>query len=443
LCLGLATGGVVPAEPRFPPPDFQEGYVMPETHHPAARALGFHYGDAAVLAASLGLAAWLVLKKRSRRGVVALSVFSLLYFGFYRAGCICAIGSVQNVALALFNPNYAVPLTVLVFFVAPLAVALLFGRVFCAAVCPHGALQDLVLVKPLTVPRWLEQGLGLVPFLYLGVGVLFAATGSTFLICRYDPFVPIFRLTGPFAMLVTGAVFVVAAMFIGRPYCRFLCPYGALLRLTSAVSKWTPRITPDVCTQCRLCETACPFGAINPPSAPAPAPKAIRTERGRFLGLLAALPVLVLAGAWIGSRFAEPAARLNPTVALADFHLQQQSPDARTNLTAVEQVALGRAQKESTELLPAAVSARHRFTLAGALFGAWIALVASVKQLGFSFWRKQTDYEPDRARCLACARCFRYCPQERVRLGLMPAEEAAALAAQAAARPTASSGPTR
>ena len=435
LCLGLALGGRALAEQRFPPPDFQEGHVLPEVQHPATRALGFEYGDAAVLLACLGLASWLVLKKRSRRGVMALSIFSLLYFGFYREGCICAIGSVQNVALALFNPSYAVPLTVLVFFIAPLLVALFFGRAFCAAVCPHGALQDLVLLKPVTMPRWLEQGLGLIPYLYLGLGVLFAATGSTFLICRYDPFVPIFRMTGPFAMILTGVVFVVAAMFIGRPYCRFLCPYGALLRLASSVSKWTPRITPDECTQCRLCETACPFGAINPPAAPAPAPKTVRAERGRFLGLIAALPVLVLAGAWLGNRFSDSASRLNPQVALADFYLQQQSTAARTNLTTVEDLALSRAQRESAELLPEAVAARRRFTLAGSLFGVWLALVVLVKQLGFSFWRKRTDYEPDRAGCLACARCFLSCPQERVRLGLMPAEEAAALAAQAAAHP--------
>ena len=435
LFLGLVVGGWAVAEPRFPPPDFQEGHVLPETHHPTPRALWLYYGDAGVLVASLGLAAWLVLKKRSRRGVVALSIFSLLYFGFYREGCLCAIGSVQNVALALFNPSYAVPLTVLILFVAPLLIALFFGRVFCAAVCPHGALQDLVLVKPVIVPRWLEQGLSVIPYLYLGVGVLFAATGSTFLICRYDPFVPIFRMTGPFAMLLTGAAFVVAAMFVGRPYCRFLCPYGALLRLASSVSKWTPRITPDQCTQCRLCETACPFGAINPPSAPAPPPKAVAAERGRFLGLIAALPVLVLAGAWLGSRFSEPASRLHRSVGLAEFYLQQQSPAAQTNLTTVQELAFSRAQKEAAELLPEAVAVRRRFVLAGALFGVWIALVVGVKQLGFSFWRKRTDYEPDRAGCLGCARCFLSCPQERVRLGLMPAEEAAALAAQAASTP--------
>ena len=203
----------------------------------------------------------------------------------------------------------------------------------------------------------------------------------------------------------------------------------------ASVSKWTPRITPDLCTQCRLCETACPFDAINPPATPAPPPKAVATERSRFLGLIAALPVLVLAGAWLGSRFSEPASRLHRSVGLAEFYLRQQSPAAQTNLTTVQELALSRAQKEAAELLPEAVAVRRRFVLAGALFGVWIALVIGLKQLGFSFWRKRTDYEPDRAGCLACARCFLSCPQERVRLGLMPAEEAAALAARAAASP--------
>jgi hypothetical protein len=103
----------------------------------------------------------------------------------------------------------------------------------------------------------------------------------------------------------------------------------------------------------------------------------------------------------------------------------------------VQELALSRAQKEAAELLPEAVAVRRRFVLAGALFGVWIALVVSAKQLGFSFWRKRTDYEPDRAGCLACARCFLSCPQERVRLGLMPADEAAAIAARAAASPPA------
>src|SRR3569833_468991 len=152
------------AEQRFPPPDFENGHQLPVTPTPVPRALYFEYLDGAVLAAALGVATWLIYRRRSRKGMVWLSLFSLGYFGFYRQGCVCAIGSVQNVALALGDSTYAGPLAVVAFFVLPLAVALFAGRSFCAGVCPHGALQDLVLLKPLKVPAWLEQGLSVLPY---------------------------------------------------------------------------------------------------------------------------------------------------------------------------------------------------------------------------------------------------------------------------------------
>ncbi len=231
LLLFSVLTGVAMAEQRFPPPDFESGHQLPVTTSPAARAVWFQYLDVAVLAASLALAIWLVYQRRSRKGVTALSLFSLLYFGFWRKGCVCAIGSLQNVALALCDRGYAVPLGVVAFFVLPLVVALFAGRSFCAAVCPHGALQDLVLLKPMKVPPWLEQALSVLPFIYLGAGVLFAATGSAFIICQYDPFVPIFRLSGRTLMVLSGAALLLLGVFVGRPYCRFLCPYGALLKL--------------------------------------------------------------------------------------------------------------------------------------------------------------------------------------------------------------------
>ena len=177
---------------------------MPATQHPVPRSLGLEYLDVLVLSGVLGVATWVIHKKRSRRWVVGLTAFTLLYFGFYREGCVCAIGSVQNVALGLFQNGYVLPLGVLAFFALPLTTALFFGRTFCAAACPHGALQDLILVKPVKVPAWLERGLGVIPFVYLGLAALFAATGSAFIICQYDPFIPIFRLSGSTSSLAIG-----------------------------------------------------------------------------------------------------------------------------------------------------------------------------------------------------------------------------------------------
>ena len=113
--LAIALSAAV-AEQRFPPPEFETGHQLPETTTPAARGVLLEYVDVAVLVAALGLASWLIYRRRSRRGLIALSLFSLAYFGFYRQGCVCAIGSVQNLALGLCDRSYAVPLSVAAFF---------------------------------------------------------------------------------------------------------------------------------------------------------------------------------------------------------------------------------------------------------------------------------------------------------------------------------------
>jgi len=109
LLILWSSQGFAQSQQRFPPPEFESGHQLPATTMPAARAFLFQYLDVGVLALSLGIASWLVFKKRSRKGLVALSLFSLLYFGFWRKGCVCAIGSLQNVSLALGDATYAVP----------------------------------------------------------------------------------------------------------------------------------------------------------------------------------------------------------------------------------------------------------------------------------------------------------------------------------------------
>jgi len=364
-----------------------------------------------------------------------LSVSSLLYFGFYRKGCICPIGAPQNVVLALFSSNYTVPLTALAFFLLPLVAALFFGRSFCAGVCPHGAIQDLVLVKPVILPRWLEQALGVLPYAFLGLGLLFAATGSAFIICRWDPFVPIFRRTGSFTILLIGAAFLLVGMFVGRPYCRFLCPYGALLKLAGKVSKWRVLITPNLCTQCKLCEKACPFGAIREPSPEPPPRPALAAERRRFAALLVALPLLVLTAGWVGSKFAVATSGVNAQVNLAERHLEAKAGNAPKEPTKPEQVALARAARSESELFPAAIAARKNLALGGWILGGGFGLFVGLHLLGFSLWTRRVDWEPDAGDCVACARCFRSCPQELIRLGIAPPEIPQPSAAPGAPKP--------
>ena len=316
LLLCLLSAGAARGEERFPPPEFDSGYTMPETTVPPPRSLPWEFIDVGMLVLALSLATWLVLRRRSRRAVAWLGVACLIYFGFFREGCVCPVGATQNVVLALFDSSYALPVGVLVFFILPLAFALFAGRSFCAGVCPLGAIQDIVLLRPVGLPEWLERALRLLAYVYLGLAVYFAATGAAFVICKYDPFVGFFRLTGGLDMLILGGSLLLIGVFVGRPYCRFLCPYGVLLDLASRLSRWRVSITPSACVQCRLCEKSCPLGAIELPSERREA--SVRGAAGRrLLALFALLPVVVLASAFLVSRAGLPLSRVHPTVDLA------------------------------------------------------------------------------------------------------------------------------
>jgi len=409
----LISCSVASAVERFPPPEFETGYELPSPTTPHPRQNIYEYVDTVVLLVALSLSSYLVLKKRSRRAIFVLMLFSLLYFGFWRKGCVCPIGAGQNIVLSAFDPDYAVPVVVVVFFLLPLVFTLFFGRTFCAAVCPLGAIQDLVLLRPLSVPTWLESGLRLFAYLYLGMAVLFAATGSAFVICRYDPFVSFFRLGGNFNILVLGACFLVIGLFIGRPYCRFVCPYGVILRQLSRLSKWRVTVTPDECVKCRLCEDACPFGAIRKPTADWPA-HVYESAKRRLAFLILFLPISVVAGGWLGSSIKSVTSRMHATVRLAERVYLEDA--AKVEGTTDASTAFRATGKDVNELYAEASGIRDQFKMGGWLLGGFVGLVIAVKLAGLSIWRRRTDYEADRASCLACGRCFQYCPREHIRL---------------------------
>lgn len=352
LLLQLLAAPAFAGEQRFPPPDFESGYTQPplsfqEVHRPARE-----YIDTAALIAAMGLAAWLLHYRRSRNGMFLLGIGSLLYFGFYKEGCICPIGAIQNVTLGLVDADYVVPIAVMIAFLAPLIFALVWGRVFCGGVCPLGAIQDLFIFKPIRVPIWLEKPLGLLRYFYLGLAVYFAVVFQRFVICEYDPFVSLFRMDGPFWRFALGAGFLLAGMVVARPYCRYLCPYGALLSMCSKASAVEVRITPSECINCTLCDAVCPMEAIHRPTRPV---NLSAKMRGALLAGAVLIPFALTLGGWL---------------------------------------SLDR-------------------SIGGAVLGLWFGVLIGAFLIRLIRPEKRETFETDRGACLSCARCFKWCPNER------------------------------
>lgn len=397
------------AEFRFPMPEFESGYKYPDMSVPPPAKIPVLV-DISVLSLTLAATAFAVLRLRSRKAVFCIALFSLIYFGFYRKGCICPVGSIQNVLDFIFGNVAAVPLVVAVFFILPLVFALYFGRVFCAAVCPLGAAQEMCAVYPVQVPSAVESVLGLLPYAYLGLATLSVGMGAGYIICQYDPFVGFFRQGATFGMLLTGGILLLIGVFVARPYCRYLCPYGVLLRWASRFSKWHASITPAECTQCRLCEDSCPYGAISIP-VPEDAPIS-RREGAKKLGwLLAAAPLIIAAGAVAGVMVHEGISRMHPVVRLAERVAAEEKGVFLEH--SLESDGFRAGQQSIAELYDEANALRRRFRFAAAGFGAFMGLVVCGRLIRLSVVRKSKDYEADRAACLSCARCFVYCPVER------------------------------
>lgn len=398
------------AQDRFPKPDFESGYQYPTFHYAIPDETLWSVVDIILLLAMMSVVAWAVLKQRKRASVFIVSIVSVLYFGFFRSGCVCSIGAIQNVTLSCVDRSYAMPLTVFLFFILPILFTFLFGRVFCAGVCPLGALQELVNIRNFQLSKAVSAVLGIVPWIYLIFAVLYAATRSSFIICRFDPFIGIFRMGGDVGMITFGGLLLAASVFTGRPFCRFLCPYGALLRLFARVSLRQMTIT-ATCINCELCHNACPVDAIRPPCE-----NKVKESRAdgvkRLLAYVVFLPVMAVVGALILNAMSHALSYAHKDVRLYDQVMQNEmNPQDIQPIDVEVFFAQG---GTIDELTARKTQIQRQFNTGSAIAGALTGVVIGIMLIGLSVKRTRKTYEIDSAACINCGRCFAYCPQNKL-----------------------------
>jgi len=163
----------------------------------------------------------------------------------------------------------------LVVFLAAVVVSLLLKRAFCSWICPVSTITELfwksglrVLGRNLQLPLWLDWLLRPVKYLLLLfftfsiVLMMNAESVNSFINSDYNKTADVklldffLRISG--TPLVVVATLLLLSLFLRNPFCRFLCPYGALLGLVSRFSPTKVERCASACISCGGCNKACP-----------------------------------------------------------------------------------------------------------------------------------------------------------------------------------------
>ena len=152
--------------------------------------------------------------------------------------------------------------------------SLLLKKTFCSWLCPVGTVSEYlwklgrkVFRRNLTVPRWLDVALRslkyiLMAFFLFIVLSMTAETLNDFMVAPFGIIADVkmlnfFRNMSVIGMAVIGSL-VVLSVFIQNFWCRFLCPYGALMGIVSTLSPVRIRRDANACIDCAKCAKACP-----------------------------------------------------------------------------------------------------------------------------------------------------------------------------------------
>jgi len=154
------------------------------------------------------------------------------------------------------------------------AMAFLLRKAFCSWLCPVGTLSEYlwragrkIFRRNFQLPRWIDiplRGLkyALLAFFVFAVANMSAGAIEQFMRSPYGAIADVrmlnfFRDLSETAAVVLG-VLAIASVLVQNFWCRYLCPYGALLGIASLFSPFGIRRSESACIDCAKCAKVCP-----------------------------------------------------------------------------------------------------------------------------------------------------------------------------------------
>ncbi|KAA6318033.1 4Fe-4S binding protein [termite gut metagenome] len=129
---------------------------------------------------------------------------------------------------------------------------IIFGRFIICKICPFGYLQDWLFKIPSPFKRkslkgdkywrslkYIALGLQLIMGLVLGFGNNDTESGP--------------QTAKLASFIILSFVFII----LQRPFCKYLCPVGALFSLCNLISPYRYKVNTDKCTKCKKCTKKC------------------------------------------------------------------------------------------------------------------------------------------------------------------------------------------
>lgn len=201
----------------------------------------------------------------SGRGIVFISDASL--------HALCPFGGVVTLynlfTLGTFIKKIHMSAVILMSIIFVLAI--LFGPVFCGWVCPLGSVQEWIGKAGRKVfknkynnfvPKKLDRILRYARYIVLILVVYVTSISGYILFDKIDPYNALFTFWSEevsVMALVVLAITLLLSLFIERPWCKYACPYGALLGISNKFRIFKIKRNKNTCISCKKCDRSCPM----------------------------------------------------------------------------------------------------------------------------------------------------------------------------------------
>jgi NosR/NirI family nitrous oxide reductase transcriptional regulator len=204
---------------------------------------------------------YLAYRSNNERLKYAVLIAAVAFIGFYWARMVSIVDITQlswSTLPPLFRNIYWYSLYGLV-----LLTSVIWGRLYCGYLCPFGAFIEILNRQSplkLKLPLKVHSKLVYAKYIVLAVIVLGVLAGAAW-ITGIETFQTFFLFRGDLWMWAVLVAALVLSVPFKRFYCSYICPAGAVLSLAGAfrlleINRW-----PE-CGRCKICERACPEGAI-------------------------------------------------------------------------------------------------------------------------------------------------------------------------------------